>query len=144
MSLSINNITNFNGSYSGKTVNINNNTITHWKELKLVFNVFSNGCGQINGIGFSIFNRKKIPFIILGRFDSNLKNIQINKVHMGNGYYNTIIYNISFDLETNKILLNSENAVGEIILNTPFDKFTNMKPYNLRSLNKKNLSCRCI
>ena len=140
MSLSINNIKKFNGIYNGITTNTNNNVDTRWRDLRLVFDVLSNGYGQINGIGYSIFNRKKIPFLIFGTFDSNLKNLKINKVHIGNGFYNTIMYNISFDLETNKILLKSDNAVGEIQLDDNI--FNNEKYYKIKNNdNKKFFGC---
>lgn len=116
LEISINNIQNFNGKYYGVTKNISTGDETIWDNVVLCFKVFNNGCGQINGIGKSIFKNSVIPFIIVGEFDSYLKQITFRKVHISKRVKNVVSYigKLEFYMNHFTISITSQIATGSI------------------------------
>lgn len=117
--ISINTIETYNGKYYGVTTNNNTGEETIWDNVVLQFKVDPNGCGQINGIGRSIFRDTTIPFIIVGEFNSYLKHITFRKVHISRKVKNVISYTGKLELYMDKftISINSDLANGQITNN---------------------------
>jgi len=127
LEISINNIQNFNGKYYGVTKNISTGDETIWDNVVLCFKVFSNGTGQINGIGKSIFKNNVIPFIIVGEFDSYLKQITFRKIHIGKRVKNVVSYigKLEYYMNTFTISISSHIATGNISIHLERDSREN-------------------
>ena len=127
LDISINNIQNFNGRYYGVTSNNSTGEETIWDDVQLCFKVFSNGSGQINGIGKSLFKNNTITFIIIGEFDSYLKQITFRKVHIGKRVKNVVSYigKLEYYMNHFTISICGELATGSISINLDRDNREN-------------------
>jgi hypothetical protein len=105
----------------GKTIRFKTNASTFWVQVSLNYNVINN---TIDGVGYSVFQRKKIPFIIMGKVyfqledqEGNKKmNIQIKKIHLSNEIHNMVEYLgiMYITKKEKKIELISHSAAGEL------------------------------
>jgi hypothetical protein len=109
------------------SINISTGEETIWDDVQLCFKVFSNGSGQINGIGKSIFKNNVIPFIIVGEFDSYLKQITFRKVHLGKRVKNIVSYvgKLEYYMNHFTISISGEVATGSISINLERDRMEN-------------------
>ena len=120
-SQNINTDTNITFKGFGKTIRFKTNVSTFWIQVLLTYNIANN---TLDGMGYSVFQRKKIPFIIMGKVyqqiedeEGNKKlNIQIKKIHLSEEINNTVEYIgiMYITKEEKKIELISTTAAGEL------------------------------
>jgi len=106
------------GGY-GQTIRYKTNASTFWTHVLITYNPVSK---IVDGYGYSIFQRKKIPFLIVGKeiptLNQNNNNVvikvYINKFHLSEEINNIVGYTGFISLQKKKIDLISEKASGEI------------------------------
>ena len=106
----------------GKTIRFKTNISTFWIQVSLSYNESNN---TIDGIGYSLFQRKKIPFIIMGKVNQQTEdeegnkklNIQLKKIHLSKEIKNIVEYIgiMYITKKEKKIELISSSAAGELI-----------------------------